>query len=77
MVASKESTGSQFKFKLFKYKGILFGGEHHNWYNLDHYTLVNTALGLIYIQLVPIDPFHLNLTHWTLSFHCEPRWRRT
>ena len=38
---------------------------NHNAYNLYDYTRVRTSLGLFYIQCLPIDPCHLNLTHWT------------
>ena len=32
---------------------------------------MKTSLGLFYIKFMPIDPFHLNLTHWTFK-HPHP-----
>ena len=29
---------------------------------------MKTSLGLFYIQCLPVDSFHPNLTHWTLKF---------
>ena len=69
MVASVERSCSRCKYKVFKYKGSILEWRKQ-FIQFRWNTQVKTSLGLFYIQFLPIDPFHLDLTHWTFKCTC-------